>query len=65
MDDMPDIRDGLTRLERAILLKLSELQEEWGDRTVPTAQLYGRVVEVHDCSKQEFMAALRRLIGTG
>jgi hypothetical protein len=65
VDDLPDIRDGLTRLERAILLKLAELQEEWGDRNVPTAQLYGRVVEVVNVSQDEFMAALRRLVGKG
>ena len=60
---MPDMRDGLTRLERVILVKLAELQAERDGRSVPTLMLYGRVVEVMDVSKQEFQAALRGLMG--
>jgi hypothetical protein len=62
-DDLPDVRDGLTRLERAILLVLDETQRERGGRNVPTAMLYGRVVELVDCSQAEFLATLKRLVG--
>ncbi len=63
MDDLPDVRDGLTRLERAILLVLDETRRERGSDDVPTAMLYGRVVEHVNVSQDEFMRALRRLMG--
>lgn len=60
---MPDARDGLTRLERAILLQLSRLQAERGGGPVPTAMLYGRVIELVDVGVDEFQTALARLVG--
>lgn len=60
---LPDARDGLTRVERVVLFVLREAQSEFGDRPVPTATLYGRVVEHVDVSQGEFQAALQRLIG--
>ena len=63
-DRLPDVRDGLTRLERIILHVLSETERERGGANVPTAMLYGRVVEHVDVSVAEFQAALQRLIGT-
>ena len=62
MDDLPDARDGLTRLERIILWQLGEAQRELGDRNVPTALLYGRVVEHIDVSVDEFQRVLQRLV---
>jgi hypothetical protein len=62
-DRLPDVRDGLTRLERAILFVLAESERERGGASVPTAMLYGRVVELVDCSREEFMATLERLVG--
>lgn len=44
-DLIPDVRDGLTRVERIVLWVLAEIQAERGGRNVPTAELYGRVVE--------------------
>jgi hypothetical protein len=64
-DDLPDVRDGLTRLERAILFVLDETQRERGGRRVPTAMLYGRVCELVNVSVGEFQAALQRLVGRG
>jgi hypothetical protein len=64
-DDLPDARDGLTRLERVILWQLHEAQKELGRESVPTALLYGRVVEHVDVSIEEFQRLLRKLIGTG
>jgi hypothetical protein len=60
---LPDVRDGLTRLERVILYVLHEAQTEFGGRHVPTALLYGRVVEHIDVSTQEFQRVLARLVG--
>lgn len=62
-DDIPDVRDGLTRKERVVLWQLHVLQEERGGRNVPTAMLYGRVVEHVDMSVDELQAILQRLIG--
>jgi hypothetical protein len=63
--DLPDARDGLTRLERVILYQLRLAQRERGEQSVPTAMLYGRVVEHVQVSVQEFQRVLQRLIGTG
>ena len=63
LDALPDVRDGLTRLERAILVELSRTQEELGGRNVPTAMLYGRVVEHVNVSAAQFQRTLERLIG--
>jgi hypothetical protein len=63
-DQLPDARDGLTRLERVILWQLRETQKELGRDSVPTAMLYGRVVEHIDVSVDEFQRTLQRLVGT-
>ncbi len=60
---LPDVRDGLTRLERVILVELDRAQRERAGRHVPTALLYGRVLERLDVGVSEFRAALRRLLG--
>lgn len=62
-DHLPDARDGLTRLERIILWQLREAQAERGGGSVPTAMLYGRVVEFVNVSVEEFQATLSRLVG--
>ena len=61
LDDLPDARDGLTRLERIILWQLQLTERERNGTSVPTAMLYGRVVEHIDVSVDEFQAALQRL----
>ena len=65
LDDLPDARDGLTRLERIVLTQLRALGAERGGPGVPTAMLYGRVVEHIDCSVDELQAVLQRLTGKG
>lgn len=60
-DHFPDSRDGLTRKERLVLYCLDQLQRERGGRNVPTAMLYGRVVEYVDVSEQELQLILQRL----
>jgi hypothetical protein len=63
-DDLPDVRDGLTRVERAILTELRKAQDEFGERYVPTPLLYGRVVESVNIDMQEFQSILARLAGS-
>lgn len=63
LDNLPDVRDGLTRKERAILYCLQQTQQELRGRAVPTIMLYGRVVELVDISQQEFQAILARFTG--
>lgn len=63
LDRLPDVRDGLTRVERVILYVLHETQRERGGRDVPTAMLYGRVVEHIDISVEELQRVLQRFGG--
>ncbi len=60
-DDIPDVRDGLTRKERVVLYCLHQTQYELNGRNVPTAMLYGRVIEYVDMSEQELQGILQRL----
>ena len=55
------MRDGLTRIERVVLMVLREAQAARGGRSVPTAELYGRVVEHVDLSEEELVRVLQRL----
>lgn len=61
LDRLPDVRDGLTRVERVVIHQLHVLQKERRGGFVPTAQLYGRVVEHIDISVAELQAVLVRL----
>ena len=61
LDNLPDVRDGLTRKERAVLYCIHELQKERNGRNVPTAMLYGRVLEHVDMSESELQDILQRL----
>lgn len=61
LDTIPDVRDGLTRVERIVLHVLHEAQRERKGRSVPTAMLYGRVLERVDMSQEEVQACLDRL----
>jgi len=61
-DRIPDVRDGLTRIERVVLVELEKAQREFRGRNVPTATLYGRVVEHVDISVEELQTCLQRLV---
>ncbi|MGD8571970.1 MAG: hypothetical protein PVH98_05875 [Gammaproteobacteria bacterium] len=61
-DNLPDVRDGLTRKERVVLYCIHQIQNERGGRNVPTAMLYGRVVEHIDMSVDELQSILQRLL---
>ncbi|MGD8560841.1 MAG: hypothetical protein PVH04_14310 [Gammaproteobacteria bacterium] len=61
-DNLPDVRDGLTRKERVVLYCIHQIQNERGGRNVPTAMLYGRVVEHIDMSVGELQSILQRLL---
>jgi hypothetical protein len=60
-DQLPDVRDGLTRKERIVLYVLHETQKERGDANVPTAMLWGRVCEHFYISPDDLSAMLARL----
>jgi hypothetical protein len=60
-DDLPDIRDGLTRKERVVLHVLHTIQRERGDRNVPTALLWGRVCEYFYIRPDELSEMLAKL----
>ena len=58
-DQIPDVRDGLTREERVVLYVLYETQKERGDRNVPTAMLWGRVCEHFYISPEDLQQCWR------
>jgi hypothetical protein len=63
LDDIPDARDGLTRIERLLLYVLHEAQKEFPGRRVPSAVVYGRLHEYDDVNltPKEFEALLAKL----
>ncbi len=61
LNSIPDVRDGLTRIERIVLYVLRETQRELNGRSVPSAMLYGRVLEYVDISEEELTACLARV----
>ena len=63
LDTIPDVREGLTRVERIILKVLHDTQQELGGRSVSTIMLYGRVCEIIDISQDELQRHLQRLTG--
>ncbi len=61
-DQIPDIRDGLTRIERAVLLCLHDLHKARDGRNVPTALLWGELIQRgYDLSPDELNQILLRL----
>lgn len=62
-NDLPDVCDGLTRKERIILHCIDKIQKERGGRNVPTAMLYGRVLEYVDIGIDEMQLILQKLTG--
>jgi hypothetical protein len=75
VSELPDVRDGLTRTERIVLVELSRLAAERGGAQptelalVSVAQLYGRLVDRHgdtlDLSVEALQAVLVRLGARG
>jgi hypothetical protein len=63
LDNITDVRDGLTRKERIVLYCVEQLRKERGGRDIPTAMLYGRVVEHVNIRKDELQQILQRLLG--
>lgn len=58
---IPDVRDGLTELERVILTVLYELRKEYGNRHIPMILVYGRVVEMLDASHEDFYYSFHQI----
>jgi hypothetical protein len=61
LENLPDVRDGLTRKERIVLHCLLQLQRERDGCNAPTVMLYGRVVEYVNMSENELQLILQRL----
>ena len=64
-DVIPDVRDGLTRLQRLVLYELSKAQRELGRDFVPTVLLYGRVVEHVPITERQLQDVLVELGARG
>ena len=60
-DHIPDVRDGLTRAQRVVLYVLDQTRKETGREYVPTAMLYGRVLEHMNISEAELYRILNSL----
>ena len=64
-DSIPDVRDGLTRIQRIVLWELDRARRELGRELVPTVMLYGRVCEHVPITEQELQQVLLSLgVGT-
>jgi hypothetical protein len=61
LENLPDVRDGLSRRERIVLYVLHQTQKERGERNVPTAMLWGRVCEHFHIGPEELSQMLARL----
>ena len=61
-NNLPDVRDGLTRGERIVLWCLYELKQQYGERQIPTSMLYGRVVEHVDMTVEDMKSILVRFV---
>ena len=62
-NELPNVCDGLHRKERIVLTCLDQMQKELNGRNVPTAMLYGRVLEQIDMSVDEMQTIIQRLMG--
>lgn len=60
-DVIPNVRDGLNGVERTVLYVLQKTQQEMAGRAIPTAMLYGRVLEYINISEAELITCLQRL----
>jgi hypothetical protein len=60
-EDIADVRDGLSQRERIVLYVLHQAQKQRGNRSVPTAMLWGRVCEYFYISPEELSEMLARL----
>ncbi len=60
-DEIPDVRDGLSREERVVVWVLRRAAADRKGRGVRAAMLYGRVLEYADMSIAEFMQIVERL----
>lgn len=59
---IPDVRDGLSRVQRIVLYELYKAQREMPNReNIPSTMLYGRVVEHVNLDVDEFQAVLQTL----
>lgn len=64
-DSIPDVRDGLTRVDRLVLYTLHQMEKEMPGRTIPTAMLYGRLVEAGLIISPETLSQILQRLGAG
>ena len=60
-DVIPDVRDGLTRVQRIVLYELHKAQKETRREFVPSIMLWGRVIEHVSISQDELTEELNSL----
>ena len=60
-DVIPDVRDGLTRVQRIVLYELHKSQKETRREFVPSIMLWGRVIEHVSISQDELTEVLNSL----
>ena len=60
-DRLPDVRDGLTRIERIVLFVMAQLDRERPGKRAPIFTIYGRVSEYVDVSVDEVYAIIQRM----
>mgnify|MGYP006287079433 CR=1 FL=1 len=61
-DFVPDVRDGLTRIERGVINCIHELQQENGGRKVPTVLLWGELIDRgYDLTRDDLNKILAKL----
>jgi len=58
---IPDVRDGLTRVQRIVLDELHQAQKETRREFVPSIMLWGRVIEHVSISQDELTEVLNSL----
>jgi len=63
-DFIPDVRDGLTRIERVVLKCIYDLEKGSNGRMVPTILLWGELIDRgYDISRDELNKILSKLGG--
>jgi len=62
LDNLPDCRDGFSKIERIVFYCLKQIQSERGGRNVPAPMLYGRVLEHINISEEQFQKILQKLM---
>jgi len=63
IENISDVRDGMTRNERVVLYCIDQIQKERDNGNVPTVMLYGRVIEYVYMSENKLQMILQCFTG--